>query len=90
MIMVMTMMVMFIHIIIYYHYNLLTCNISSYTKVKFNGLKIAELLMDSLFWFSFFSFFTLEISLSLEYFCCTLCNSGSVSDIPEIFLGDRD
>ena len=87
MIMVMTMMATFIHIIIYYH-NLLTCNISSYTKVKFNGLKIAEVLMHSLFLVFFLFFFTLEISLSLEYFCCTLCNSGS--NIPEIFLGDKD
>ena len=70
------------------NYNLLTRNIPSYTKV--NGLKIAEELLHSIFWFSFFSTFNLGIALSLECFCCTLCNSGSVINIPEIFLGDTD
>ena len=44
----------------------------------------------SLFQFSFFLFFFPEISLPLEYFCCTLWNSGPFSNIPETSLGDKD
>ena len=36
------------------------------------------------------NFFFSEISLSLECFCCALCNGVCVNSTPEIALGDMD